>query len=195
MSNMRSRSVSIVVPVWGEYIKFLPECVESIRNQTIPDIEIIVSDKFDNLPAARNAGIKQSNREYILCLDVDDKLKPNAIERMLDEGGDIIAFDREDQYGNPHPLEDNFEEFDFRQSNRIIACSMFKRELWEKIGGYDEKMVDGYEDWDFWLRAVTAGYKVTPIRETLYIQNFREDSMIHDTAKKHIELKNYLLSK
>lgn len=36
--------------------------------------------------------------------------------------------------------------------NYIDACAIYKKELWGKIGGYDENMpYQGHEDWDFWL--------------------------------------------
>ena len=194
MSNLR-RFVSIIVPVWGDYIKFLPECLNSLENQTVKPDEIIVVNEKTDLPSARNYGVNKAKYEYCLCLDVDDRLKPNAIERMIEEGVDITAFSREDQNGREHELSKDLELSDFLKGNRIIACSMFKKKVWEDIGGYDEAMVYGYEDWDFWVRALKAGYKVTPINEILYIQNFREDSMINETIKKHEELSKYIKSK
>lgn len=99
--------VSVVVPCWN-YAKYLPECIDSLVNQTYPIREIIVvndgspDDTSDvtkqlikkypdqrivlvekvngGLSSARNAGISLATGEYIMCLDADDKLVPAGIE-------------------------------------------------------------------------------------------------------------------
>jgi hypothetical protein len=57
-----------------------------------------------------------------------------------------------------------------------MCCSLYKRERWEKLGGYDESMTDGYEDWDLWVRATHAGYTVTSLPRTLfYYRKYHEN--------------------
>jgi GT2 family glycosyltransferase len=84
---------------------------------------------------------------------------------------------------------------DFERGNQLISGSLFKREVWETIDGYDEAMVEGYEDFDFWYRAVKAGYKITVVKEPLYWYRKHDDSMIHSTIKKDKEIKEYVLNK
>ena len=39
-------------------------------------------------------------------------------------------------------------------ANFIDACALFRKRVWEDVGGYDEHPPHiGWEDWDFWLRA------------------------------------------
>ena len=45
------------------------------------------------------------------------------------------------------------------------------------MGGYDESMREGCEDWDFWLRLVEAGWQGTIIPEVLFYYRRRADSM------------------
>lgn len=98
--------ISIIIPVYNVE-KYILECLESIVNQTIQDIEIIVindgtednsieivksiNDKRikiisqDNkgLSAARNTGLKNANGEYIAFVDSDDFILINsAYEKM-----------------------------------------------------------------------------------------------------------------
>ena len=195
MSKLRSGKVSIIIPVWGDYTKYLERCLTSVKNQTYKNIEVIIVDDETDLPSARNKGVCKSNGEYVLCLDVDDQLMPNAIEKMVNEGGDIITFNRVSQNGSLMICDKKFSVDDFMEGNRIIACSMFKRKVWDTIGGYDETLVDGYEDWDFWLAAVKEGFKITYLEEVLYIQEYHEDSMIGKTIQKHEELKKYICKK
>ena len=96
--------VTIIIPCFN-YGKYLPDAFESIRQQNYPNIEIIVVDdgSTDNtreivekdgkakyiyqtnqgLSAARNTGIKNSKGEYIIFLDADDILLPDAINTNL----------------------------------------------------------------------------------------------------------------
>jgi hypothetical protein len=42
--------------------------------------------------------------------------------------------------------------------NTIDACAVYRRELWQQLGGYDEEMT-GFEDWEYWLRAGIHGWR------------------------------------
>jgi amino acid adenylation domain-containing protein len=93
--------VSVVIPAYNSG-DFLPAAIDSVLLQTYPDVEIVVVDdgstddtkiKCDRYPtvryiyqvnqgaaSARNAGIRASQGEYLLFLDSDDYLFPDAIE-------------------------------------------------------------------------------------------------------------------
>lgn len=99
--------ISIIVPIY-KVEKFLPECIESIINQTYKNIEIILVDdgspdncgkicedyqKKDSrivvihkenggLSDARNAGLKIAKGTYLNFVDSDDRLPQNSIERL-----------------------------------------------------------------------------------------------------------------
>lgn len=106
-SNMQPK-VSIVVPVYNVE-KYLDRCVQSLRNQTVHDIEIILVDDEspDNCPAlcdryaledarikvvhkkngglgmACNSGIEAAGGEFIAFVDSDDWVDNNMYECML----------------------------------------------------------------------------------------------------------------
>ena len=117
------------------------------------------------LSAARNRGIEWLDTEYIVPLDADDMLMPSALDKMLAMQnstidplivyGDIIPF-----WDNGDKAEAKLEEYSF---NRLLARSiipataMYPKEAWEKVGGYDEAMHDGYEDWDYHIRLGLIG--------------------------------------
>lgn len=101
--------ISLIVPVYNEE-PFLPRCIESIKNQTVPFEEVIfVEDKSTDgslkilqeaekenqnfhiiaktenrgVSSARNDGLDASHGDYITFLDSDDELMPDAHKMML----------------------------------------------------------------------------------------------------------------
>lgn len=99
--------LSVIIPVYGVE-KYLPQCVESVLNQTFCDIEIILADDGspDNCPKmcdkyaaedaritvihkpngglsdARNAGILKASGKYLLFVDSDDFIAENSLEQI-----------------------------------------------------------------------------------------------------------------
>lgn len=97
--------ISVIVPIF-KVESFLQRCVESIRNQTYRNIEIILVDdgspdgcpelcdeyaekdtriqvihkKNGGLSDARNAGINAAKGEYICFVDSDDYIQPTMLE-------------------------------------------------------------------------------------------------------------------
>lgn len=102
--------VSIIVPCWGVE-RYLDRCVESLVNQTLKDIEIILVDdespdrvpemcdewakkdsrikvihkKNGGLGYARNSGLEIAKGEYVAFLDSDDYVDLQAYETVFNE--------------------------------------------------------------------------------------------------------------
>ena len=100
--------VSVIIPIYNVE-KYIVECLDSVINQTLKDIEIILVDdgsidlcpqiiddygKKDNrikvihkknggLSSARNAGLKLARGKYIYYLDADDYIERNALESLV----------------------------------------------------------------------------------------------------------------
>ena len=103
-------SVSVVIPVYNVE-KYLNECMDSIVNQTLSDIEIICindgstdnsldilqeyascddriiifNQKNQGHAVATNKGIDMAQGEYLFLMDSDDILKLNALELTYNE--------------------------------------------------------------------------------------------------------------
>lgn len=99
--------ISVIIPVYN-IEKYLRECLDSVSNQTLKDIEIICIDdgSTDSSPdilneyskkdkrikiitqenkgqsSARNLGIKESQGEYIAFVDSDDFINPDMLEKL-----------------------------------------------------------------------------------------------------------------
>src|ERR687889_2943029 len=96
--------VSVVIPCYNQ-AHFLGEAIESVLAQSYPNFEIIVVDdgSMDDTSevagsypkvrlvrqenqgpsGARNAGLARSEGEYVVCLDADDRLLPEALKTGL----------------------------------------------------------------------------------------------------------------
>ena len=113
------KKVSVIVPVYNVE-EYLPKCLDSLINQTLKDIEIIVvndgspdnSQKIideyrkkdkriisivkenGGLGSARNVGLEKAKGEYIVYVDSDDWIELDMLEQMynqgIDENADIV---------------------------------------------------------------------------------------------------------
>ncbi|MBD5435108.1 MAG: glycosyltransferase [Treponema sp.] len=111
--------VSVVVPIFNIAEKLLRKCIQSIICQTEKDVEVFLVDdgstnnclsvcasyaSFPNVTvlhqenagvsAARNAGMNRAAGEWVMFVDPDDYLEPNAIEILLknaEKDDDVIA--------------------------------------------------------------------------------------------------------
>lgn len=143
------------------------------------------------LPAARNTGIRETSGKYVCCLDADDKYHPD----YFGKAAAILDGDREMKYGAAVPWVQLFGSSDvlwktvgantpgfapFLQGlrNNVQSASMFRRTCWEEIGGFDETMTQGYEDWDFWIRMLHHGCPWYCIEEPLIYYRQKEESMV-----------------
>jgi len=206
--------VSIVIPCYNQ-AQYLGETIESALQQTYNNVEIIVvndgspdntseiaskypviliEQKNSGLSNARNNGIKASHGKWILTLDSDDKIDKDFIKKTINKA-DIVSttlktFDQEDKIWEPprdNPIYDNF-----LMDNQINCCSLFKREVFDAVGGFDEQMRDGYEDWDFWVRVAHFGYKFQVIREPLFFYRKHGRSFINHAIENHYMLNKYV---
>lgn len=113
---------SIVIPVYNVE-NFLPDCLNSLKNQTFKDFEVIcindgssdnsldilnkyqkndsrfivISQENQGQGIARNKGIDLAKGEYILFIDPDDFIENNTLETLynsfIETNADIIQFD------------------------------------------------------------------------------------------------------
>ena len=61
----------------------------------IPRIRM-VSKRNGGVSSAKNAGIREATGDYVLCVDADDALVPEACERLVrafqESGADVVTF-------------------------------------------------------------------------------------------------------
>jgi glycosyltransferase involved in cell wall biosynthesis len=212
--------VSIVIPCYGQ-AEYLPDAIESALAQTYHDVEVVVvndgspddtsevarrysvvlvEQENAGLSAARNAGIRVSTGQFILPLDSDDMIHPTYAEKAvpLFTTGVGIVRAYQQNFGDDdraYKLRDVKTVNDILQRNAICCCSVFRRDLWEKVGGYDESMKNGYEDWEFWIRILAKRKQVRTIPEVLFYYRKHGRSMVDDAVEQHWDIHDYIRQK
>lgn len=186
---MKSREeaplVSVVIPCFnGE--AFLKEAIESVITQSYPRVEIIVVDDGSTdhsgdiaqsypvryihqpnrgLTASRNLGIQESRGSYLVFLDADDRLMPEAIEmglRVLVQRpecaltvGDHLFVSEDGSYlansRKTFPPARHYEALLKSNFFEMISSILFRRSIFDQVGGFDTELRVA-EDYDLYLR-------------------------------------------
>ncbi len=155
----------------------------------------VLNQKNGGLGNARNEGIKIAKGKYILPLDSDNKLeKPylNDVIEFLEKNPEIDIV-----YGNALEFGDKtgnwiMSDFNLQHlllSNFIDACAIYKKSVWSKNKGYDEKMpIMGYEDWDFWINSSLNNFKFHHHNDICFQYRVLNNSMLRTISNDGIEL-------
>ena len=183
------------------YGKYLEQAIESVLNQTTKDFELIIIDdgstdhshdilknyqqnnqvkiifqKNKGLNVTNNIALRTAKGKYIMRLDADDYLDPNALlvlsnaleqdkelglvfpdYYLVDEEGNILNLERR------HAFDEDVSLLDQPAHG---ACTMIRKKFLLHLRGYSEdySCQDGYE---LWIK-FTNTYKVTNINTPLF---------------------------
>lgn len=210
--------VSIIIPCFNQGV-YLNECIDSIKNQTYDNIEIVLvndastdgvteniinefksikiknrniaiihNEKNLGLPGTRNEGINASIGEFILPLDADDKISSNFISSCVSEiikGKKDIIRGRTLFFGS-RTGEWVHKPYNFKvlKYENVAPCTcLFKKIHWEEVGGYKEDMVNGYEDWEFWINMGKHGHTMGDCKEAIFYYRQKSKSMVVESNK------------
>lgn len=198
--------ISIVCPVYNTQPEWLVACVESVLSQQYSGWELIIVDDastnlshFDvlkkysesdnrvktvyleknaHISAATNAGIEQSVGEFVVFLDHDDELAPNALLEICTVINDYpnakIIYSDEDLMSEngeritPHFKSDWNPEL-LRAHNYITHLCCYKSDIFKLLGGM-RLGYEGAQDYDLILRAssVVDAVDIVHIPKVLY---------------------------
>lgn len=164
----------------------------------------VVTQTNKGLSAARNAGIKASTGGWILPLDSDDTIAPDYIAKTIGKadivGTWIKCFGKSKDIWKPAHGLPTYENF--LKQNHLFSCTLFNRSVFTNTGGYDEEMFvrgkqgcNGFEDWEFWLRATKEDFGVFIVPEPLVNYRIHEVSMYRDADKNRSKILNYMRTK
>ena len=154
--------------------------LDSYRN-TDPRIRVIDHEVNQGLSAGRNTGYRAARAPYVVQVDSDDLLEPTAIEKWIWslESYPEFAFVTGYSVGfgaQEYLWEQGFHNGSvFLEHNVVDATGAVRRDVHQAVGGYDETIRGGLEDWDFWLHCASEGYWGTTLPEYLDWYRRREN--------------------
>lgn len=157
--------------------------IEFVKN-FYPKTIIVKLDKNYGFAYPNNVGVKNAKGDYYLFLNNDTKVTPNFLSELvnilhneknigicqsmllkptgeIDSSGDFI-----DNMGV------SFSSKEYVKENKVIlsargACMLVRKEIYEKLGGFDEKFYISFEDVDLGWRAWILGYEVMIIPQSV----------------------------
>jgi glycosyltransferase involved in cell wall biosynthesis len=150
-----------------------PETIEILKNYQKPKTRIIHTEN-QGVIAARNQAIKASQGKYILPLDADDKIGSTYLEEaveLLEANENLGIVYCEAEFFGKQTGKWELPEYKFPNillSNMIFCSGFFRKSDWQQVNGYNPNMVDGWEDYDFWLSIIELGREVYRIPKILF---------------------------
>ena len=161
---------------------------------------IVINQKNHGVITARNNAIKIAHGEYIYPLDGDDVIAPNCLKTLCDAMdnnlGDVIYSEYE-YFGGKcgKSLHKKATKFYMTIGNQVCTSALYRKKDWEKYGGYDEIMLEGLEDWEFWLNFIEDEKFFYKVNQTLFfyriVSGSRNISISDNTKLKKIIMKKH----
>jgi Glycosyl transferase family 2/Glycosyl transferases group 1 len=198
-------TVTVIVTCY-ELGHYLPGAMRSIREQTHPASQVLLVDDaskevetvaslkaFDADPTvevvrlernvgpsgARNVGLDRATGNYVLSLDADDELLPNALRSMIEQlerAPDHIGFvyPNQQHIGTrrdycPMPA---YNLALLRERNYCQTSSLFDRRVFDAGFRYDQEQA-GHEDWNLVLALAERGVQGVPAVERTLLYRSR----------------------
>lgn len=173
--------ISVIVPTKNSK-NFLEQCLESVKNQTYKNIEIIVVDNFSTdgtqalarkytnkvfehgpeRSAQVNYGVAKSNGEYVYKIDSDFVLDKDVVKQCMEEiqkGFDaIVVHNSPDVRVSWIAKIRKFEVDMYKYDLTFSSARFLKKSVYEAIGGFNSAITAG-EDFDFQNKLNRGGYK------------------------------------
>lgn len=220
--------VSIIITCYNQ-ARFLSESIQSALSQTYSHFEIIVIDDGsvdqpeqvairypgacfihqDNqgAAAARNRGLRESHGSFLVFLDADDRLLPEALQAGLDCFHDYpdcaFVFGQGrliDSAGNPLPTPSSGRSADWgyerllrRSQIGFPALVMYRRSAVESVGGFrsfiNDRSIGNSADFDLNLRLAKRypihchGNLIAEWRQHLTNTSRNSLMMLHSTVR------------
>ena len=154
-------------------------CLEELK---APNTQVLRTENR-GLPAARNLAASHASGSLFCALDADDRLAPAWFEKGVAalDADPRLAFVSHwlqafgDETWTWTPASCDLPALLAR--NTVNGAALVRRDAFTAVGGYDESMREGCEDWDLWLRLVERGLRGVIIPEILFHYRRSSSSM------------------
>lgn len=175
--------------------------LDVIRKAEREGLAVAIRQANQKPAKARNTGFQASVGDYILIIDSDDLIDASLVEKSVKalaqypEIGVVSSWAF--CFGNMNyswmPTGGGLENF--RADINCPSCAVVRREAWESTAGFDVSMVDGYEDWEFWVQITKNRWHIHIIDEYLYFYRMRIGSRVSEAMIRRKQIIEYMTLK
>ena len=196
--------LSVVVPVYKPRLWYFRECVASVIRQTYgnwelclcddgsadpaltevmeefaagdPRVKVMALEQNGGISRATNRALEAASGEFVVLLDHDDVLEPDALAEV------VVAIASGDDVDVVYSDEDKLDELDRRylpmfkpdwDPDLLLVypylghLTVIRRDIVVRIGGFRTEF-DGSQDYDMMLRATELARRVVHVPKVLY---------------------------
>lgn len=213
------KKIAVITPVFnGE--KFLVECMKSVAlsitnngfviehivvddHSTDNSWEIIQDSKSSRMrpfrleknsgpSTARNHGVKQTDADFLFCLDQDDVIFQNSLKALFEFSekqkadwvyGDFLKTNENLSY----LLGRDYYGYQFNNSGDLLSSiflgehffqqnCFYRKQIFNIVGGFDEQ-IQIYQDLDLFIRFALAGHNPKYLPTPLYLHRLHENNL------------------
>jgi glycosyltransferase involved in cell wall biosynthesis len=179
-----------------------------------PGRVVVVHQSNQGLSAARNRGAAEARQRgvawagtYLAFLDADDFIEPTFVSKlhaaMTSAGaggpgpGSVSHAYCQERLVGLADMTWAVPEWDpllMMVTNLHPVTALVRRDCFEDVGGFDESMRGGYEDWDLWLKFIERGWRGVRVREPLFTwRRHSPTTMIVEAGQHHGRLFAHLV--
>jgi GT2 family glycosyltransferase len=146
------------------------EVAKSFQEKYPDLIKILTENEIQSSYAARNKGVKDSTGNIIVFLDADVTVEPDLLEKVEEfikkHDSRYVGLDLEVRASKPENIFEKYSKNEFPVRDFVenrhyapTACLAVKRDVFEKLGYFDERLISG-GDYEFGNRAFNSGIKL-----------------------------------
>ena len=136
------------------------------------NVKVLFPKSNKGMTGGTNLAFKNIKTKYAIYMDIDVKFNKNIINKFLHHANKIKKFSvlgpnlYHSQYKKNYFLNKNYKSE--KQYNQMKVMHfhfiLFNMEAVKKIGLYDENIFFYFDEWDYCIRSLKAGYSVLLIK-------------------------------
>lgn len=180
------------------------ETIQVLHQLQVENLEIIYQTN-QGVSIARNNAIKKATTDFIVTLDADDFMAPTFLEKtkqvLLSQSEVGIVSSYRLNFNEATGKKEVIQPTGGKVSNFLLknngnSNAMFRKVCWEQVGGFDENMKAGYEDWEFWLAILKKNWTMEIVPEVLSHYRIKKTSRDKTALTEHdVPLRQYIFKK
>lgn len=186
--------------------------VKYIKSINEDKIEIILNKENLGVATALNIGVRKALKngyEWILTMDQDSKASPDMVKKMFNVYNSINREERKDILSIfPNFVDEriqsieensNMNSYEYVDAD-ITSGNLLRKEVFEKVGFFDDSLFIDLVDTDFCMRLNEKGIKMIKIRDAVLYHSLGESKTIKGilgsfNTSNHSALRRYYMTR